>query len=488
MLSRRGFLAATAAPAILRPAQQRRPNVLMIAADDWNDWVGVFGGHPQVKTPNLDRLAAQSVRFTEAHCAAPICNPSRTALMTGRRPSTSGVYDNDQPWRLAMPDVVTLPQHFRLNGYRVEEGGKLFHHGRGYNDPLSWDRYFFWNPAAEANGWHDNYSFPPDPEPARPVTPMAALRRNFDWAPLQVRDEEMPDFRLASWASDFLRSRQEKPFFLGAGFFRPHIPWFVPKRYFDMYPIDEIILPPVKEDDLADVPPAGRTIALNDDSRQDLVISTGNWRKAVQAYLACISFADTMIGRLLDAFEQSPHRDNTIVVLWSDHGYHLGEKWHWHKHALWYRATHVPLLIRVPGLTRAGAVCSRPVSLVDLYPTLADVAGLPAPGRPGGSSLRPLLENPRAEWKRPALTTFLRANHGLTGERWHYIRYADGSDELYDRQQDPHEWINLAGRSEHAARKKEMAAWLPESDAPDAPRAKDYRFDPATVRWLPKAG
>jgi arylsulfatase A-like enzyme len=487
MLTRRHFLTAAAAPAILRAAQLRRPNVLMIAVDDWNDWSAFLGGHPQVRTPNVDRLAERSVVFTEAHCAAPICNPSRTALMTGVRPSTSGVYENDQPWRIAMPDVVTLPQHFRAHGYRVEGGGKLFHHGRGFNDPPSWDRYFFWNPAAEANGWHDNYAFPPDPEPKRPVMPTAALRRNFDWAPLPVRDEDMPDYKLGSWAGDFLRSPQSKPFFLGAGFFRPHIPWFVPKRYFDMYPLEEIIVPQVKDDDLADVPSRGRTIALNDDSRQDLVVSTGNWKKAVRAYLACITFADAMIGRLLDALEESPHRDNTIVALWSDHGYHLGEKWHWHKHALWYRSTHVPLLIRAPG-AKGGSRCARPASLVDVYPTLADLAGLPARDHCEGISLKPLLTNPILEWKRPALTTFLRGDHSVNGERWHYIRYSDGAEELYDKQQDPNEWINLAGRPEAAVHKKELSGWLPKTDAREAPRASDYTFDPKTVSWRRKAG
>jgi len=489
MLTRRRFLASAAAPAILRSAQQRRPNVLMIAVDDWNDWVGALGGHPQVKTPNLDRLAQRGVLFTEAHCAAPICNPSRTALMTGRYPSTSGVYDNDQPWRIAMPEVVTLSQHFRVNGYRVEGGGKVFHHGRGYNDPASWDNYFFWNPAARSNGWHDNYSFPPDPEPpSRPVTPMPSVSwRNFDWAPLNHRDEQMPDFKLASWAGDFLQSPQSKPFFLAAGFFRPHIPWFVPKPYFDMYPVDEIILPQVKEDDLADIPPAGRAIALNEFSRHDLMVSTGNWKKAVQSYLASITFSDAMVGRLLDSLDRSPHRDNTIVALWSDHGYHLGEKWHWHKQALWHRATHVPFMMTVPGVTNAGSRCLRPVSLVDLYPTLADLAGLPAQQGLDGSSLRPLLENPAHAWTRPALCTYLRANHAVTGERYRYIRYADGGEELYDRRQDPNEWVNLASQAPHAEVKRRLAAFLPTRDAPDAPRAGDYRFDPATVRWLPKS-
>jgi len=486
MTTRRAFLkTAVAAPAILR-AQSRRPNVLMIAVDDWNDWVGALGGHPQVKTPNLDRLASRGVLFTEAHTAAPICNPSRTALLTGRRPSTSGVYLNDQPWRIAMPDVITLPQHFRQNGYRVEGGGKVFHHGRGYNDPRSWDRYFFWNPAARANGWHDNYSFPPDPEPARPVTPMPSVSwRNFDWAPLDVAEEAMPDYKLASWAGDFLRTRQDRPFFLAAGFFRPHIPWFVPRRYFDMYPLDDVIVPTVKEDDLADVPPIARQYALNEFSRHDLLVSTGNWKKAVQAYLACITYSDAQVGRLLDALDASEHRENTIVALWSDHGYHLGEKWHWHKQALWHRATHVPLIVTAPGLTKAQTRCDAPVSLVDLYPTLVDLAGVPKRDGLDGLSLRPLLENAAAAWDRPALTTYFRGNHALTGRRWRYIRYEDGSEELYDRRPDPQEWVNLAGHPLAAEPKRELARWLPKTDAPNAPQAKDYQLDPVTVEWKP---
>jgi arylsulfatase A-like enzyme len=489
MISRRELLCGGAgAPAILRAAP-KRPNVLMIAVDDWNDWVGALGGHPQVRTPNMDRLAASGLLFTEAHTAAPICNPSRTALMTGRRPSTSGVYDNDQPWRVAMPEVVTLPQYFRANGYRTAGGGKVFHHGRGYNDPRSWEEYFFWNPAGRENGWFDGYSFPPDPEPSnRPVTPMPSVSwRNFDWAPLDVPDSAMPDYKLATWAGDFLKTRQDRPFFLAAGFFRPHIPWFVPKEYFDMYPMEEVIVPTVKEDDLADLPPIARQFALNQYSRHDLLVSTGNWKRAVQAYLACISFSDAMVGRLLDALEASPYRDNTIVCLWSDHGYHLGEKWHWHKQALWHRATHVPFLFVAPGLTKPGTRCHRPVSLIDLYPTLLDLTELPRNERLDGLSLRPLLAGPDGRRERPALTTYLRANHAVTGQRWRYIRYHDGTEELYDRQQDPQEWVNLAGTSRHASEKRELARWLPPSDAPDAPREAGYNFEPADVTWAPKA-
>ena len=488
MLSRRSFLQATlgAAPAILS-GQSDRPNVLMIAVDDWNDWVGALGGHPQVQTPHLDRLAERGMLFTDAHCAAPICNPSRAALMTGRRPTTSGVYGNRQPWRLGMPDAVTLSQYFRTKGYYAAGGGKIYHHGQGYNDPRSWDDYFHWNPDARKNGWFDGYSFPPDPEPERPVTPMPSVSwRNFDWAPIDVDDEDMPDYKVSSWAGDYLQTRHDKPFFLAAGMFRPHIPWFVPRKYFDMYPVDDIIVPPVKEDDLADLPPIARQFALNEPSRHDLMVSTGNWKAAVQSYLACITFSDAMVGRMLDALDSGPHRDNTIVVLWSDHGYHLGEKWHWHKQALWHRATHVPLMMAGRGITEPGGRCDHPVSLVDVYPTLVDLAGLPRPDRLDGQSLRPLLDDPDTPWERPALTTYYRGNHALRSQAWSYIRYNDGSEELYDRRRDPHEWVNRASDPDLANVKTDLARWIPKQEAPDSPFAADHRFDPATVTWVPK--
>lgn len=488
MLSRRSFLAsAAAAPAVLR-AQSSKPNVLMIAVDDWNDWVGALGGHPQVKTPNMDRLAARGRLFADAHTAAPICNPSRAALLTGRRPSTSGVYTNEQPWRLAMPDAVTLPQHFKANGYGAFGSGKIFHHGKGYNDPASWDEYFFWNPKGKENGWTDGYSFPPDPEPVRPVTPMPSVSwRNFDWSAVDAQETGMPDYKVASWAGEVLKRKHAKPFFLAAGMFRPHIPWFVPKKYFDMYPLESIVVPVVKEDDLSDLPPVAREYALNQFSRHDLMVSTGNWKKAVQAYLACITFSDAMIGRMLDSLDASAYRDNTVVILWSDHGYHLGEKWHWHKQALWNRATHVPLIVSTPGMTKPGVQCARPVSLIDVYPTLTDLCGLPRPAGLDGQSLAPLLKDPEGKREQPALITYFRGDHALRSERWSYIRYHDGSEELYDRRQDGAEWINVANQPAMASVKKDLARWLPKTDAPNAPYAKDYRYDPATTKWSRKA-
>ena len=213
------------------------------------------------------------------------------------------------------------------------------------------------------------------------------------------------------------------------------------------------------------------------------MVSTGNWKSAVQSYLACITFADAMVGRILDALDNSVYKDNTIVVLWSDHGCHIGEKWHWHKQALWDRATRVPLIISVPGMETAGMECDKPVSLIDLYPTLIDLAGLPEKVELDGLSLKPLVKNPVSEWNRLALVTYLFGNHVLRSERWSYIRYQDGSEELYDRTRDPHEWINLAEDSAMAGALTEMRSWLPKNEAP---RSGNYRFDLATVKWTKK--
>lgn len=258
--------------------------------------------------------------------------------------------------------------------------------------------------------------------------------------------------------------------------------------YFEMYPLEEVIVPVVKEDDLADLPPPAWEMALNDKSRHDLVVSTGNWKGAVQSYLACITFADAMLGRILDGLEASEYNHNTIIVLWSDHGYHFGEKWHWHKQALWDRATRVPLIISTPGMAMAGSRSDRTVSLIDLYPTLVDLAGLPNKVDLDGTSLRLLLENPNAPWDRPATITYLFGNHALRTERWSYIRYKDGSEELYDRRQDPNEWVNLVTQAGMEKVLSEMRNLLPRKEAPDAPRAGGYQFNPATVTWSMKTG
>jgi len=434
-------------------ADAEKPNVLFIAVDDLNDWTGYLGGSPTpVDTPNLDKLAKRGVFFTRAYCSAPACNPSRASLLTGVRPSTSGVYHNRDPWRARMPDAVTLPQHFMAAGYKVHGAGKIFH-GR-FRDPASWHVYF----ARPRDMYPQN----------RPVNgiPRAA---HFDWGPIPGDDRDMGDTHVAQFGVDFLAEKHRKPFFLAVGLFRPHLPWYAPQKYFDEYPLDEITVPKAKRDDLDDVPEIGRRMARPQGDHAN-VLKYKQWEKAVQGYLASITYADGQIGRLLDALDRSAHAGNTIIVLWTDHGWHLGEKLHWRKFTLWEEADRVPMIFVVPGLTKPGTRCERTVSLLDLYPTLADLCGLPVGEHLEGRSLKPLLADPDAEWDRPVVTTHGRNNHAVRSERWRYIRYSDGTEELYDHQSDPMEWTNLAVDPDLAEVKREMARWLPQVNVEEGPR------------------
>lgn len=466
-INRRSFLKLTAAGAAslalphinaLAGRARKKPNVLFMAIDDLNDWIGCLGGHPDVKTPNLDSLAQRGVLFTNAHCSAPACNPSRASLMTGILPSTSGVYHNPQPWRKSpvLADAVTIPQHFMANGYSAVGGGKIYH--GSFPDPPSWQEYF---PSQRKNK-------PDDPMPAgRPLNGIPNTA-HFDWGPVDASDEQMGDRKVADWAVSELQKKHDKPFFLACGFYRPHLPWYVPQKYFRLYPADKITLPNVNENDLDDVPPIGQKMAKPQGDHRK-VLQHKQWRKAVQGYLASITFVDTCVGRVIDAFDKSAYADNTVIILWSDHGWHLGEKLHWRKFSLWEEATHNVLMMVAPGVTRAGGRCSRPVTMLDIYPTLIDLCDLSANKKLEGKSLLPLLKNPKAKWARPALTTHGRNNHSLRTERWRYIRYSDGTEELYDRDKDQLEWNNLANDPKHARTKKQLAKWLPETNVPESP-------------------
>jgi arylsulfatase A-like enzyme len=453
-----------------------RPNVLMIVVDDMNDWVGCLGGHPQVKTPNIDRLADRGLLFTNAHVAAPVCNPSRVATLTGLRPSTTGIYGNDTKWLEAMPDVPSIPQHFKSNGYHVVGGGKVNHHMPGFNRDSDWHDYFdqifdshyqdqlarglnvkkfAWPSGFPLNRLEAVKTFSKPPQNAN----------EFDWGAWDKPDREMGDGKMVEWAIKFLAQPTKEPFFLAAGIYRPHLPFYAPREYFEMYPQDQIILPPMKADDCDDLPEAGKAMAADRRGDFELVIKEGRHRELVQAYLASITFADALIGQLVDALDASPAAKNTVVVLWSDHGWHLGEKQHLHKFTLWERSTRIPFIIAAPGITQPGSRCARPVSTIDLFPTFNELCSLPAVEGLDGESLVPLLKNPLCEWSRPALTTHGQSNHSLRTERWRYIRYADGDEELYDHTTDPHEWYNLAAKPEFADVTTELARSLPRTDA-----------------------
>ncbi|MEM7234110.1 MAG: sulfatase [Planctomycetota bacterium] len=449
-------------------AEASKPNVLFLAVDDLNDWVGCLGGHPQAKTPNIDRLAARGVLFEQAHCAAPLCHPSRTALLTGLRPSTTGIYGNKN-WFRDLPqlkDRVTLPQYFRKHGYRAVTGGKIFHQAFGkFSDPASWDEQYTKRSGTQPPPPADRYR-----HGMRSKFKNKILARLIDWGPIRQRKEDTPDWKTAEGAATFLVRKHDKPFFLACGIYRPHLSWYAPKEFFDMHPLESVQLPPVPENDLDDVPARGRVMAGEEFG---IIQRDGHWKRAVQGYLAATSFADACVGRVLDALEASPHRDRTIVVLWGDHGYHIGQKSHIAKSALWKQATRTPLIIHVPealsGRRSKVLRCKKPVSLVDLYPTLIDLCGLPKREGLDGRSIAPLVNNPQADWPYPALIThspfWHGVNHAVRSDRFYYIRYRDGGEELYDMSKDPEQWKNLAGEVKHAATKKELRKWLPKTNA-----------------------
>jgi arylsulfatase A-like enzyme len=430
-------------------AEPPRPNVLFIAVDDLNHWVRHLDRNRQAITPHIDRLAASGVTFTNAYCAAPVCNASRAALMSGLRPSTTGVYENNIDWRPRIAIDRTLPTHFRKHGYWVAGAGKIYH--GGFDRDEEWDEYF--RPRRR------------EPQPAGD-TGVEGIR----FAPLDAGDDQMNDYHIADFGIEQLGKPHDKPFFLAIGFHKPHMPWNVPRKYYDMYPLDKIELPPSRADDLDDLPPAAIRMA-GPQGDHAAILKSGRWKDAIQGYLAAVTFLDTQVGRLLDALDRSPHRKNTVVVFWGDHGWHLGEKQHWRKFALWEEATRAPFIWIAPGVTTPGGVCRRTVDFMSIYPTLAELCGLPIPSHNEGASIRALLADPSAPWDRPALTTYHFMNHTLRTEQWRYIRYANGDEELYDETKDPYEWTNLAGKPEHASVKARLAEPLPKENVPEEKRA-----------------
>ena len=444
-----------------------RPNVLMIAIDDLNDWLGCMGGHPQAMSPHIDQLAHRGTLFTNAHCQGPICGPSRASLLSGRYPHSTGVYQ--QPSGKGLEEDREffaghlLPEYFADHGYRTLGCGKITH---GYSAKKAFQEF---------GGTFGGFGPKPKARVHYHLPDVPWTGTLTDWGAFPDVDEKMPDHQVADWATDKLRQTYDRPFFLAVGFVRPHVPFYVPGKWFEPFDAATISLPEVKEDDLSDVPDVGRRmhampkypnlrfLRANDDRQ---------FRLAVQAYLSCIRFVDHQVGRVLAALDESEYADNTVVVLWSDHGYHLGEKDRVSKHSLWEESTRVPLIIYDPRnhtAENAGLRCDQPVGLIDLYPTLLQLCDLPPKASNEGKSLVGLVHSPESESRSPVLTTYARDNHSLRGSHLRYIRYEDGTEELYDHRDDPQEWTNLAQDPSYSKQLSMMRARLPSDSAPYHP-------------------
>jgi arylsulfatase A-like enzyme len=487
MTTRREFLKLTALGAAAFPRlgksteavfqgleTSKRPNVLFIAIDDMNDWVGCLGGHPQAHTPNMDRLAARGTVLANAHCQSPLCNPSRASLLTGLRPSSTGIYGLAPGIRAveATKDCVTLPQYFAAQGYFTAMFGKIFHDG-SIPPPLHKKEFNVWGPA------------PGMPRPPQKFVHTPDNMWMMDWGVFPADDREQADWKIADAAIAQLKTcPKDKPFFLACGFRLPHVPCFASQKWFDLIPPeDQIILPPVKDHERAGTPEFSWYLHWKlPEPRLSWLKKANQWRPLVRAYLASTAFMDSQIGRVLDALDAAGMTENTVVVLWGDNAWHLGEKGITGKTSLWDPATHVPLIFAGPGVARS-AKCLQPAELLDIYPSLVELCRLPAKDGLEGHSLVPQLRDAAAARPWPAITTHNPNNHGVRSVRWRYIRYADGSEELYDVQADPHEWNNLAKDANYADVIREHARWLPKENAPLAPGSADRILEQKNGVW-----
>ncbi len=449
---------------LLAKSKQEEPKkIVFIAVDDLNDWVGFLGGHPNAKTPNMDRLAAMGMVFENAYCAAPVSNASRTALLTGIGSPSSGVYGNAEFLRESdrLKDIVTLPKYFSEHGYRSMVRGKVFHHPMGpWSDPQSWDD------QADCGG--KNMS--PKKQKGRQANGLISDTTGgsvmLDWAGVDVDEKQTNDYLNCEWAAEQIMKPAEDNMFIACGVFRPHLPWYVPQKYFDRFPLEEIQDPLYNEADVLDLP--ARALQMTGyeklDHEYNILKGAGRLKEAVRAYLACISYADDCLAPLVDALENNPDKENTIVVFWGDHGWHLGEKMRYRKFSLWERSCRVPLIVVAPGITGNKERCVQPVSLLDLYPTLVELADLPTNKHNQGHSFVKQLENPKSKRSIPAITTLGQNEHSLRSSEYRYIIYRDGSEELYNHQIDPDEWVNLADNPDYEKVIKKFKKYIPKEN------------------------
>lgn len=476
-----------------------KPNILFVAIDDLNDYISPLDSHPGIVTPNFEKLARRSVTFANAHCAAPACHPSRVAVMTGVHPVRSGIYRNmfgahGPRWRHESPvleNAIVITQHFRDHGYFAAGGGKIFHTlqwtpGDSQNDPLAWDEYRGDPLDPISADWPRPHLIPDEEAGLTAGRPLGGITQLFGAAPLPHKDELIGDQLVVDWAIDQMSKKRDKPIFLAVGLFRPHIPWEVPKKWFDLYPMDRIEIPSHRLDDLNDARNHGRR------GWHEWVLENEQWKHLMRGYLASISYVDHQLGRLMDALDASPLKDNTIVVVWSDHGFHIGEKENWEKFALWDQTTRVPLFIHAPGKSKDGEETRAPVTLTDLYPTLCELAGLTIPDQCDGQSLVPQLINPKTQKSNYSLTSFQfwgddRPSHAVSDPRYRLIQYADGFEELYDLKVDPYEFENRIDDPNLREVRNRLATGLPELPAlirsipSDSPFHRGHRHKPYLI-------
>ncbi|WP_282035752.1 sulfatase [Saccharicrinis aurantiacus] len=457
---------------------QAKPNVLFIAVDDLNTWLGCLGAYSNAKTPNIDKLAERGILFSNAHCQAPLCGPSRASIMTGLRPSTTGIYGmvhDDKIRREGNPatqDIIFLPEYFKQQGYHTMGIGKLFHsHAPDSVFDESGGRVKGFGPLPEKRFVWDGFG--------------TSDRKNYgrtstDWGAFPEKDDLMPDYQSANWTIERLSQKHDKPFFLGVGFLRPHVPLYVPQKWFDMHPIEGIQVAPYQANDLDDIPSVG--LQINDLPMMpstEWAIEHGEWKNIIQGYLACVSFVDHQIGRVLEALENSAYANNTVIVLWSDHGYRLGEKGTFAKHGLWDPATKAPLLFAAPNLPK-GKIIDVPVEMLSIYPTLLELCHLPAYEKNEGRSLVKTMLNESQPEVSSAITTYGYNNHSIKSDGFRYTIYEDGTEELYDYSTDPNEWNNIADVAKYQVKKEELKKCLPiNSRLWD--RHSNYTFQPYFV-------
>ena len=461
-----------------------QPNVIFFSVDDMNDWAGPLG-YNQVVTPNMDRLANSGITFTNAHAPGSYCAPSRTAIWTGLQASTTGCY-GWEVYHYDYPELVSLQMAFKQGGYSTYGAGKLFHHGRGFADMRSWDTYFSRSQEVRDSGWEmDSYQFNdvplPDPYPYGPYynQPGKKYKHPFhlEWGPIaNEKEDDMADALRTNWMVDMIHKEHDKPFFMALGMYSPHYPNYAPQKYFDLYDRDAIVLPPYKEDDLEDLSPEIQKMYNNRKMQHAELEKLDAVKDAVHAYLASISFADAMLGRVIDAVEASPYKDNTIIVLWSDQGFHHGEKGHWGKHTLWQRTTQVPFIWSGPGIAKNKKVKTT-VGLIDIYPTLKELCELPVDNTFDGVSLAKTLKKPsRSKERNVFIPHHIRGNYAVVNSDWRYIQYKTGAEELYDLKKDPNEWNNIAADDKYKSVIKKLKKSVPETFAPNATPFKQLKL------------